>query len=206
MDSEIRADAPSPKKALQENGNVGRIRCLKKRQEFLRVADERRKWVSPGFILQAAACKPQASTKSATKSMLVDVTAEEPCDQPGVVGSHAPRGTLARSDRARELRSAGIGFTVSKRVGNAVQRNRVRRRLRAAVERTFPRYAEAHTDYVLIGRVEALARPFTDLLDDLCASLKRIARVKPGTSAPPPPAKGRHKKRKKRRKGASKKG
>ncbi len=76
--------------------------------------------------------------------------------------------------------SVGIGFTASKKVGNAVARNRVKRRLRAAVVEVMPTHAAPGRDYVLIGRTATLRRPFPDLLADLLDALRRtksLARV-----------------------------
>src|SRR3546814_18546092 len=52
-----------------------------------------------------------------------------------------------------------VGFTASRRVGNAVGRNRARRRLRAAVQAVIPSHARAGHDYVVIARAETLRRP-----------------------------------------------
>jgi ribonuclease P protein component len=65
-----------------------------------------------------------------------------------------------------------VGFTVSKKVGNAVVRNRVRRRLRAAAELVAGR-AKPHRDLVLIGRQGAEHRDFALLLKDLEIALTR---------------------------------
>lgn len=67
-----------------------------------------------------------------------------------------------------------IGFTVSRKVGNAVARNRARRRLRAAADQVMPRHAAPGEDYVLIGRAGTLTRPFAELVADLEAGLKRL--------------------------------
>lgn len=67
-----------------------------------------------------------------------------------------------------------VGFTVTKRVGNAVARNRVRRRLRAAAHQIVPVYGKAERDYVLIGRKAALEQPFECLLDDLKRALIKL--------------------------------
>ena len=53
-----------------------------------------------------------------------------------------------------------VGFTVSRRVGNAVVRNRVRRRLREVARLVMPGRARSDLDYVLVGRQAALARDF----------------------------------------------
>ena len=66
-----------------------------------------------------------------------------------------------------------VGFTVSRKVGNAVARNRARRRLRAAAERVLGERAERGRDYVLIGRRQTVTRPFADLLGDLEKALLR---------------------------------
>ena len=67
-----------------------------------------------------------------------------------------------------------IGFTASRKVGIAVQRNRARRRLRAAVEAVLPKSGMPGFDYVLVARSGTLTRPFPDLLADLETALKHI--------------------------------
>src|SRR3954454_5494127 len=61
---------------------------------------------------------------------------------------------------------ARVGFTVSKKVGNAVERNRVRRRLREIVRRAPGDAVRPGHDYVLIGRRAGLSLPFDGLLED----------------------------------------
>ena len=67
-----------------------------------------------------------------------------------------------------------VGFTVSRKVGNAVRRNRARRRLRAAAERVLPDHAMAGFDFVIIGRWATPERPFDQLLTDLTTALQRL--------------------------------
>ena len=67
-----------------------------------------------------------------------------------------------------------VGFTVSRKVGNAVARNRARRRLRAAAERVMPVHAMRGYDFVLIGRAATLERPFAALVADLETALRRL--------------------------------
>jgi ribonuclease P protein component len=63
---------------------------------------------------------------------------------------------------------ARVGFTCSKKVGNAVARNRAKRRLRAAAAEILPGIGRAGWDYVLIGRPDTTAaRPWDALLEDL---------------------------------------
>lgn len=67
-----------------------------------------------------------------------------------------------------------VGFTASRKVGNAVARNRARRRLRAACEAVLKPHATAGRDYVLVARQATVHRPFPALLDDLAGALKRL--------------------------------
>lgn len=67
-----------------------------------------------------------------------------------------------------------VGFTVSRKVGNAVQRNRVRRRLREVARRVIPAQARPDLDYVLVGRQAALERDFAVLCQDLVDALGRL--------------------------------
>ena len=67
-----------------------------------------------------------------------------------------------------------VGFTVSKKVGNAVERNRVRRRLREIVRLTAADGLRFGHDYVLIGRRAALSLPFERIVDDFQRALRRL--------------------------------
>ena len=73
-----------------------------------------------------------------------------------------------------------VGFTVSRKVGNAVARNRARRRLRAAVELVMPAHAKGGHDFVVIGRAETLRRPFAALVADLKTALERLDAIDEG--------------------------
>jgi ribonuclease P protein component len=72
---------------------------------------------------------------------------------------------LAQAGRLR------IGFTASRKVGGAVERNRAKRRLRAAAAAVLPLSGRERTDYVLIAKPATLNRPFDALLEDLAAVL-----------------------------------
>ena len=73
-----------------------------------------------------------------------------------------------------------IGFTASRKVGGAVERNRAKRRLRAAAQAILPEAAHPCTDYVLVARPATLDRPFEALLKDLAAAVA-AAHLKLGT-------------------------
>src|SRR5262245_24244199 len=69
---------------------------------------------------------------------------------------------------------ARVGFTVTKKLGNAVTRNRIRRRLKAAADLALPALARRGHDYVLIGRDQTATRDFTKLTGDLTSAVKRF--------------------------------
>ena len=76
-----------------------------------------------------------------------------------------------------------FGFTVSKKVGNAVERNRVRRRLREVVRLSAAPAAQAGHDYVLIGRRTALREPFERMVADFAGALKRVGKKRARSAA-----------------------
>jgi len=119
---------------------------LKTRPEFLKVAATGAKWVTPGLVLQAR--RRPASTE--------------------------PAGPATDTAGDREAEQVRVGFTVSRKVGNAIRRNRARRRLRAVVAEVLPEHGRAGCDYVLIGRAGTLDRRFADLVADLRTALARI--------------------------------
>jgi ribonuclease P protein component len=67
-----------------------------------------------------------------------------------------------------------VGFTCTKKLGNAVMRNRIRRRIKEAARLTMPTIAEPATDYVLIGRSAAEKRGFEDLRKDIISALTKL--------------------------------
>jgi ribonuclease P protein component len=80
-----------------------------------------------------------------------------------------------RREPAEAAGAARVGYTCSKKVGNAVARNRAKRRLRAAARAVVPGGGRAGWDYVLIGRAGATAsRPFASLCDDIASALRAL--------------------------------
>jgi ribonuclease P protein component len=90
-------------------------------------------------------------------------------------GTKAPAGAFVLQARERhDGAPSRFGFTVSKKVGNAVERNRVRRRLREVVRLSTAMARPTGHDYVLIGRRAALGVPFDRLIADFTGALKRV--------------------------------
>lgn len=71
---------------------------------------------------------------------------------------------------------ARAGFTASRKVGNAVQRNRAKRRLKEAVRSLITEYGLPGHDYVFIARQQTAARPWTGLLDDVKSALVSLSK------------------------------
>lgn len=83
----------------------------------------------------------------------------------------------ARYNASENIR---VGYTASKKVGNAVVRNRAKRRMRAAAMETLAQYGTAGADYVLIGRAKTTCTvKFEDLKFELIRAIKKLgARLK----------------------------
>ena len=88
-------------------------------------------------------------------------------------GKRAARPGLVLQALATEPGSLRLGFTVTKKVGNAVVRNRARRRLKEAARLTLPGLGVSGWDLVLIGRDATGKRPFGQLIGDLRGALKQ---------------------------------
>ncbi|MEQ1818813.1 MAG: ribonuclease P protein component [Terricaulis sp.] len=90
-------------------------------------------------------------------------------------GLRASRGGVLVEARRREAAGAiRVGFTASKRVGGAVERNRAKRRLREAARRLLPEHGLPGVDYVLVARQQTPSAPWAALLDDLGNALIRL--------------------------------
>lgn len=128
-----------------------RLERLKLRPQFLAAAAARKKWVAPGFVLQARRREPEEA--------------------------HPPR-------RPADPAAVRVGFTASRKVGGAVERNRAKRRLRAAADRVLTDRAAPGWDLVLIARASTLDRPFDEIVADLARGLDRLGAGRPGAERP----------------------
>jgi ribonuclease P protein component len=92
-------------------------------------------------------------------------------------GVVAPRGAIVAQGRNRqdEAPLVRIGFTATRRIGGAVERNRAKRRLREAARLVAPDHVKAGCDYVFIARGGITRRPWPRLLDDVKSALIRLA-------------------------------
>ncbi len=92
---------------------------------------------------------------------------------PGLVVQIKPQATpQAQSAPTPEI--SGYGLTASRKVGNAVARNRARRRMRALANECLPRHAKPAHDYVLIARAATVTRDHADLKKDLLWALRKL--------------------------------
>lgn len=107
---------------------------LRKRREFVQIAEHGRKFITSGLVLQVWERSQENSFDDVIR----------------------------------------VGFTTTKKVGNAVKRNRVRRRLRSLARLILPEFGKKGCDYVLIGRTATCDKPFEELKDDLKYALKKI--------------------------------
>ena len=122
-----------------------KVTVLKKRQDFLRVASGRKKWVSNNMIVQVAQTPEEAN--------------------PDISGIR-------------------VGYTASKKVGNAVKRSRAKRRLREVVRQVLAQKGQRGHDYVLIARSVTVESAFDQLIRDCRWCLKRLNQAQ-DQNAPP---------------------
>jgi ribonuclease P protein component len=96
--------------------------------------------------------------------------------------SASTAGFVVQERRRGDDDPARVGFTVSRKVGGAVERNRVRRQLREIVRLSAAAGFRAGSDYVVVGRHAALGIPFARLAADFIGALKRLDKGRRGAS------------------------
>jgi ribonuclease P protein component len=90
--------------------------------------------------------------------------------------SRAAEGAVVQMQRRDDDGPPRIGFTVTRKVGGAVQRNRIRRRLREAVRLAAQEHLRAGHDYVIVGRARTGERPFAKLISDIISAIHYLHR------------------------------
>jgi len=128
---------------------------LKKRKDFLNAAKGDR-FHARAFSLQLA---PEAA--------------------PVPPGNETPSGNAAPQASEAPQTDARFGFTVTKKLGKATVRNRIRRRLKEALRLAPALSIAAGRDYVIVGRPEALTASFASLQDELHTACMRIGKAGP---------------------------
>lgn len=88
--------------------------------------------------------------------------------------SEATPGMVVQARNRQDTASPRLGFTCTKKIGNAVTRNRSKRRMREVARLVLGETAQSGFDYVLIGRMATATRNFADLQKDLASALKRL--------------------------------
>jgi len=100
---------------------------------------------------------------------------------------HTERMTVQGRLRGDDALGLRVGLTVTKKVGHATERNRIKRRLRTAVQLAAAEYLDARTDVVVIGRRDILTADYRLLIDDLRRALRVVTKPKSLRPAEPPP-------------------
>jgi ribonuclease P protein component len=175
------AEAPRPSlsglpaKALAhyQGSALAALERLRRRADFLRAAKGKRV-TACGFTLQVA-----------RHQTVPPLAAQGPAPEQSPAAAAAARPSLTGS--AQELLSGAeiaprIGFTVTRQSGGAVQRNRIRRRLKEALRLLHPLPARPGHDYVIFARPEALCMRFQALQAELVRAFKK---AHPLDSSPP---------------------
>ena len=98
---------------------------------------------------------------------------------------HTERMTVQGRIRDDDGQGLRVGLTVTRKVGHATERNRIKRRLRTAIQSAAVDYLPAHADIVVIGRRDILDADSRLLIDDLRRALRVVTRPKGAPNSGP---------------------
>ena len=117
----------------------------------------------------AAGARPQEAQRLATIRKRSDFLAANAGKR-----ASSPSFVLLVRDRADGDPAKRVGFTVTKKIGGAVVRNRMKRRLRALAREMLPEGGVAGADHVLIGRAGGIERDFGELRQEFTRALEKL--------------------------------
>jgi len=124
---------------------------------------------------QGAECPPRARPQEAQRLVTIRKRADFVAANRGMRAT-TPGFVLLVHDRQDRDPAMRVGFTVTKKVGGAVVRNRMKRRFRALARELVPAKGLAGADHVMIGRAKGIERDFALLRADLAGALDRLHR------------------------------
>jgi ribonuclease P protein component len=129
------------------------VATLKKRSQFQRVRGGAR-WSGPAFLMEG---KARSGAPPATDAK-----------------TGAGAGVSNAGHSAASVDGPRFGFTITRKLGGAVVRNRMRRRIKAALADVAKACADPRFDYVIVARSAAVDRPFAEIRADLELAFRRI--------------------------------
>jgi ribonuclease P protein component len=124
---------------------------------------------------QGAECPPRARSQEAQRLTTISKRADFVAANSGLRAT-TPGFVLLVRDRKDSDPSMRVGFTVTKKIGGAVIRNRMKRRFRALAREIVPIKGLAGADHVMIGRAKGIERDFGLLRSELAGALDRLRR------------------------------
>jgi ribonuclease P protein component len=128
-----------------------------------------------GRRTQGAERPPRARPQEAQRLATIKKRADFLAANSGLRAS-TPGFVLLVRDRKDDDPRMRVGFTVTRKIGGAVVRNRMKRRFRALAREIVPHHGLAGADHVMIGRAKGVERDFAELRDELASALDKLRR------------------------------